>query len=270
MKKLLVLIFTLNFYYQLSGQKITIGPEIGMNLFKIEATDLGTNYQLGYFFGVGINNKFSDYFSLSSGIFLSQKKKQYSFVDTTTTPDPFASLIPIFTGGIPGTTPSNEAYIYTTTDIRLSELYLQVPVLANLTLSNFVFFSGPYASFLLNVKQNIVKTTESTATDISTFLPDEFNAFSSFLQPNKNNEPTISSSTSKDGLTTFDVGITTGLGYKLNNLSLKTCFSYGFMDFQKEKNSPINNHQIFTISLAYLFDLKTPEKLKNKYDLDVK
>ncbi|MBX2959693.1 MAG: outer membrane beta-barrel protein [Flavobacteriales bacterium] len=271
MKKLLVLIFPLLFYYQLTAQKISLGPEIGLNLFKIEDTNLGSNYQLGYFFGMGINNKFSDNFSLSSGIFLSQKKKQYSFIDTTKTPDPFASLLPIFTGGgIPGANVSSEASVYTTTNIRLSELYLQIPVLANLTFSNFSFFSGPYVSFLVSVKQNIVKTTESTATDISTFLPDEYNAFSSFLQPNKNNEPTITSSNSKDGLTSFDIGVTSGLGYKFNNLRLNACFSYGFMDFQKEKNNPINNHQIFTLSLAYLFDLKTTEKLKNKYDLDVK
>ena len=33
------------------SQKLSLGPELGINIIPLESTDIGTNFHLGYHFG---------------------------------------------------------------------------------------------------------------------------------------------------------------------------------------------------------------------------
>lgn len=253
----------------LLAQKISIGPELGVNLIPNETNDLGSNYQLGMHFGAQVKYHFSEKFSLSSGIFLTQKKKNYSFVDTTTTVDPIATSIASSMGG---NGENIEADVYKTTTGIANELFIQLPVLANYEFKNINFYGGPYASLLVSAKRKEIYETESTAIDASAFIPKEYSFFSSFLQPSS--DPETATINSKDGLALFDVGATVGIGYRVEKLNFNLYYSYGFIDYRKDKGEEsIDTHKIIQFSIAYLFPLKGSmgsKKLKPQYDLDVK
>lgn len=250
----------------LLAQKISIGPELGVNLIPIETNELGSNYQLGMHFGAQVKYHFSEKFSLSSGIFLTQKKKSYSFVDTTTTVDPVATAVASSMGG---NGEDIEADVYKTTTGMVSELFLQLPVLANYEFKNINFYVGPYASLLISAKRKEIYETESTAIDASVFIPKEYSFFNSFLQPSTS--PESATINSKDGLALFDVGATVGIGYRIEKLNFNLYYSYGFIDYRKDKGEEsIDTHKIIQFSIAYLFNISGNKGLKNKYDLDVK
>ena len=75
MKKIFTLILTTIFIGSGFSQKISIGPEAGLNIISVEKTDIGNNYQLGYHFGGHLKYHFSKSFKLSTGVFLTQKKR---------------------------------------------------------------------------------------------------------------------------------------------------------------------------------------------------
>lgn len=252
------------------AQKIAVGPEIGINLINMEKTDVGTNYQLGLHAGASAKYYFTEKFAVSSGLFVSQKKKQYSFIDTTVTADPLAGLLGGL-GGLGGSSnTSNEAEVYHTTTGVVTELYLQLPVLANYEVNNINFYAGPYASVLLSANRKEVTVTESTATDVSSFLPGGLGALGGLLQP-ASNDPETSTSSSKEGLATIDFGATAGIGYRVDKLNFNLFYSYGFMDYREDKgNESTDTHQIIQFSIAYLFNIGGSKGLKDRYDLDVK
>jgi Outer membrane protein beta-barrel domain len=261
MKKITLITFSIIFTQIVSAQKISIGPEAGVNLIQTESTELGNNFQLGMHFGAHIKYHFNDQFALSSGIFLTQKKKKYTSLDTTTTADPIGGLVGgLFGGfgggGFPGGGTSNEAQVFTTTYGLVSELYIEVPILANYEISNINFYLGPHVSFLITANSKEFSEEESTATDISSFIPGGFgNLLQGFQTPP--NEGTTSS-TSKDGLRTLDIGFTAGIGYRANDhLHFNLMYTYGFLDYREEtENLDLENHQITRFSIVYLFNLK--------------
>ena len=259
-----ILILTNNFF----AQKISLGPEVGINLIPTEKTDIGSNYQLGFHLGAQIKYHFSESFSLSSGLYATQKKKLYSSIDTTTTPDPLGGLIGGL-GGLGGGTTSNEANVYTTTTGIVTELYLQIPLLANYEIANINFYAGPYAGLLLSATRKEKYDVESTATDVSSFLPSGFGALGALLQPS-NNEPEPSTTKSKEGLATIDFGATAGIGYRVDKLNFNLFYSMGFLDYRKDKgNESIDKHNLVQFSIAYLFNIGGSKGLKNRYDLDI-
>ncbi|MCO6500705.1 MAG: PorT family protein [Vicingus serpentipes] len=273
------------------AQKISIGPEVGINLIPIEKSALGNNYQLGYYFGSQVKYYFSENFALSSGLFATQKKKSYSHIDTTTTADPFAGAISEFMNpeGSPPGGGTEEADVYNTTNGVASELYLQLPILANYEYKKINFYAGPYTSILLNANRKEVYESESTAIDISTFIPSEYSALEGLLNGLTNNDPESASYSSIDGLATIDVGVIGGIGYRIDKLNFNLMYSYGFLDYRKDKkNNSTDPHQLVQFSIAYLFNIKIKQKKdsekeinssesnlghkkhKNKYDLGIK
>lgn len=250
------------------AQKIILGPEIGVNLINTESTYLGSNFQLGYHFGASAKYYFNEKFAISSGIFLTQKKKQYSFIDTTTTPDPLAGIFNGFTGGTPSNT-NTDAEVYTTTTGMASELYLQLPLLANYEFKKINIYAGPYVGLLLSVNKKETYTRESTATDISSFIPGGLGGFSSLLDPTAN-QPTTGTSNSKDGLAPFDFGASAGIGYRVDQLNFNLFYTYGFLDYRKDRgDKSIETHQIIRFSISYFFNLSGSKGMKDRYNLDV-
>ena len=47
-------------------QKIKLGPEVGLNINPTENSDIGQNYQLGYYFGGHLKYSFSEKFKTKS------------------------------------------------------------------------------------------------------------------------------------------------------------------------------------------------------------
>jgi len=256
MKKITLLSIALILVNTFIAQKIAIGPEIGINLIQTESTELGNDYQLGYNFGIQINYNFNKKFSLSSGIYASQKKKRYTFIDTTTTPDIVGGLIGgIIGGGLGG---SSEANVYETTKGLVSEIYLGIPILLHYKINKVRLFAGPYLDFLLSVNRKEISTSESTAMDITTLLPEELGGIGNLLS-NLTSQPNTTpvESSSKEGLSSTDVGIITGIGYQMNNLQFNLMYTYGFLDYRTNtENETLDNHKIIHFSVAYLFKLK--------------
>lgn len=274
MKRISLLICLLSFLSitLLNAQKISLGPELGLSIIPTEKTDIGNNYQLGYFFGAQVKYQLNEKLSLKSGLFLSQKKKQYSSIDTTIVADPIGGLLGGFggqTGGIPGIGGDDEAEEYKTTTGIVTELYLQFPVLANYEIAKINVFAGPYVGLLLSAQRKEQYKTESTATDVSSFLPSGFGALGNLFQP-ANNEPSNATINSKDGLSSIDLGLTAGIGYRIDKLNFNVYYSYGFLDYRKDKtDNELETHHLTTFSITYLFNLGGSKGLKNRYDLDI-
>jgi len=258
MKKITLLLFlALIVSSTFIAQKISIGPEIGVNLINTETTELGSDYQFGSHFGIQINYDFNKNFAISSGLYATQKKKKYTFTDTTTTPDLVGGLI----GGIIEGAGNDSANVYTTTKGLVSEMYLEIPILLHYKINKVRFFAGPYIGLLLTAKRKEISSTESTATDISSFLPSELggigNLFSD-LTSQPNTEPLVS--TSKEGLSLIDLGVIAGIGYQMNSLQFNLMYTHGFSDYRNNpENETLDNHKMIRFSLAYLFKLKKKE-----------
>ena len=255
--KTLFILFTLN----ISAQKINLGPEIGLNIIPIESSKTGTNYQLGYSIGVQAKYQVSENFRLSSGLYATQKKQHYTFIDTTITTDPLGGII---SGG------NNEAEIYTTTNGVATELFLQVPIMINYEYQNINFYLGPYTGVLLSANRKEIYDVESTATDISSLIPGGgggFGGLGNLLQPSN---PESKSYSSTKGLALIDFGLIAGIGYRIDKLNFNLYYQYGFLDYRdNKKNEKFDSHNLLQFSIAYLFNLKGSKGLKNKYDLDI-
>ena len=78
MKQNIIIIVALLFSLgNANAQKAFVGLELGSNIIPVENTNFGNNFQLGPYAGVSVNYKLNENFSLSSGLFFSQRKKMY-------------------------------------------------------------------------------------------------------------------------------------------------------------------------------------------------
>lgn len=263
------------------AQKISLGPEIGVNLIPTEKTELGSNYQLGFNIGAQVKYKISENFSLSSGLYLTQKKKLYSSVDTTKTPDLIGSLFSGFAGG-GSSNNTSEADVYNTTSGIVSVLYLQTPILANYEYNNINFYAGPYVGLLIAGSRKEVYETESTAIDPSSLLGGSSGGFGSLLSGLFTPQPPESSSyKSREGLVLCDLGATIGVGYKVDKLNFNLYYNMGFLDYRQyftkgflnykksDEVTSLERHSSIQFCVAYLFNIGGSKGLKNRYDLDI-
>jgi len=246
----------------LFAQKVSLGPEIGLNIIPLESSKIGTNYQLGYNVGFQIKYQLSEKFNLTSGLYATQKKQHYTFVDTSITTDPLGGIIGGGQGG-----GNNEAEVYTTTTGVATELFLQLPLMVNYEYKNINLYLGPYAGILINANRKEVYDVESTATDLSSLIPGGFGGLGNLLQPSK---PESASYNGTKGLALIDFGAIAGIGYRVDKLNFNLYYQYGFLDYREnKKNEKFDSHNLLQFSIAYLFNLKGSKGLKNKYDLDI-
>ncbi len=77
MKRLLPLLLAIIPFLGFS-QKVSLAPEIGLNIIPMKGSDIGQNYQFGYHVGGHLKYRFSKKLKLSTGVFLTQKKKEYT------------------------------------------------------------------------------------------------------------------------------------------------------------------------------------------------
>ncbi len=265
--KYLILPFLLLFVFNKSNaqenSKISLGPEAGVNLIHAEKTDLGSDYKLGMHFGVQVKYRINYHFAVSSGIYATEKKKKYTFVDTTTTPDLVGGLL----GGFLGNGGSGEADVYNTTKGLVTEMYLELPILLHYKIHNLDFFAGPYAGILLSANRKEVTTSESTALDPTSLIPDSLGLGGlGGLLSGLTGPPDLGTvkSNSKDGLASTDFGVIGGIGYHVDNLQFNLMYTFGFLDYRTGiENEDLNNHQVIRFSVAYLFNFKKKETISN-------
>lgn len=261
MKQYIISLFILFSFSTIFGQKISMGPEIGVNIIPIENTDLGYNYNLGYHFGGHLKYHFSDHFKLSTGLFLTQKKEIYRSADTSSIFDLYGDLLS-FAGVDPDQLDSIAQSFGANTDVLestegiVSELLIEVPILANYKYRNFNVYLGPYFSFLLsaNKKEN-TRTQIPLLNVIDLNQLDSTGLLSSFLPAA--DESSSSSTSSTENLESIDIGFNAGIGYEMNNLHFNLMYSQSFNDYRDPKpDAPKQRLNTFRISMVYLFELK--------------
>ena len=256
------------------GQKVSLAPEIGLNIIPMSGSDIGQNYQFGYHFGGHLKYHFSKKFKLSTGIFLTQKKKEYSSSTTSSALTLIDDLLNGFGGaggglGIPGGTgdlglDSLGLNTDMTESIRgvSSELFIEIPLLANYKVKNVNFYLGPYAALLITANRKEEKTTDIPildVIDVDALLESSglggFGSLATSFLPSSGTESSEKYGTA--GLRTLDFGINAGIGYEMNNLHFNFTYSHGLLDYRDDANKEGNTEtlKLFRISIAYFFDL---------------
>ena len=240
--------------------KVSLGPEIGMNIIPIENTNIGYNFQLGYHVGLHLKYKFSESFKLSTGVFLTQKKKKYDATNISSIFDLYGGLLQmsgIDTSGLDSTIKAfgvNTDVIETTHGMA-SELFIEIPVLANYKFKNFNMYAGPYLGVLLTANKKEEKRTQIPLMNVIDFSQFDSTGLSSLFLPSAD-ETTTSSKSNKDNLRLLDFGFNVGIGYEMNNVHFNLMYSHGLLDYREANNGEKKeNLKLIRISIVYLFDL---------------
>ena len=270
MKKIIIPLLLL-FSISLHGQKVSLGPEIGVNIIPIENTNIGYNFQLGYHFGGHLKYHFSEHFKLSTGLFLTQKKKKYDAVNISSVFDLFGDLIlsaGIDTSGMDSTIRAfgvNTDVIETTHGMA-SELFIEIPVLANYKYKNFNLYAGPYAGILLTANKKEEKRTEIPLLNVIDFSQFDSTGFINYFLPPAD-ETTTSSKSDKENLRLLDFGFNIGIGYEMNNLHFNLMYSQGLLDYRQDQGGESTSRlKTIRLSMVYLFDAEKQEEQSARFE----
>lgn len=261
---ILLISFSLGF-----SQKIHLGPEIGVNIIPIENTEIGYNYQLGYHFGGHFKYHFSDRWKLSSGIFISQKKKGYSSSSTSSVLTLLDDMLGDFggLGGTPDTSGLDSIINIPGLNLDMtesikgvsSEIFIEIPILANYKIRNFNIYLGPYAGILLTASRKEELTTDIPVLDVIDMDALGLGGFTSFFLPSSGTETSTVSGT--DGLRILDFGINGGIGYEMNDLHFNLMYSHGLLDYRdNNEGEPTETLKLIRVSVVYLFDITKKDK----------
>ncbi len=252
MRKQFLLFIILIFSGILNAQTMSVGPEFGMNLIRVEKQDIGDDYQPGWYGGAIYDYKIFDWFSIRPGITYSQSRQAYNYADTTLAP--FLSTF-IDSSMVP---PGLDLNTYTTAYGRRSLHYLQIPIQANFSWKNIQLSVGGYFGFLLGARQRELIIEETPIMSILDIESIDSTGFISSFLPAAYEEST-SNTTGTDGLRIFDYGLKAGLGYQFDRVGMRASYSFGLSDYRSPKSSPIVRNQYFQLSVYYLFPLSGKE-----------
>lgn len=257
--KTIIFVGLITIFTTAKGQSVLVGLELGSNIIPVETTEIGTNFHLGPYAGVKIKYDISDNFSLSSGLFYSQRKKLYFRSDTSSIFLAFDDILGGFGGGslnldslidIPGA----DMNVYENTRGIATENYIELPVIVTYNIKNITISAGPYIGFLLNgkKKEEIRTTTPLLQTfDVSTL--DSSGALTSFFPPA--DETVYDDYPSIDELKRFDVGIVFGIGYKMDKVAFNLNYTTGFNDYRLDMGeNEKDTHTSVRVSVSYFFN----------------
>jgi hypothetical protein len=244
----IITLLSLCFFVQLSfSQKISIGPELGMNFIKTEKNKLGTNFQPAWYSSISANYQINNWLSIKGGLTYNQKIKSYSNADTTINP----TLALIGLDSINGI----DLRTYSTTNGRHALNFIQLPIMASFTLKDFSFNLGGYVGYMFNsrTKESYEEKTPFMSTfDISSIDPTGV-FIADLLPPAQKSEFTETSNIRY--INRLDFGIKTGMTYTMNELNFNVSYLYGFNNYSNSYPSTITlNHHYFQMSISYLFD----------------
>lgn len=252
--KILLLLLALNISLSYA-QKLEFGPELGFNLIKVETQNIGDNYQIGWHTGVFSEYELKKWFGVSAGLYYTQKR--HSFESSEVSQNALSLLlaqqgIDIIDG--------IDLNTYSQTNGRVSLNYLQLPILAVFKHKNFNLKLGGYFGYMFNTrsKTNEVKTTpfvsvvDLGALGLDAIDPSISQLLGSFLpEPTETN---FSETTSKNGLSSIDFGLKSGITYQANAVGFSAYYVYGLKDYRSSlTTSSIENNSYFQFSIAYSF-----------------
>jgi Outer membrane protein beta-barrel domain len=247
MKKLLLL-FTLIVGTYSFAQKIHVGPEVGMNLLKVETTNFGREYQPGWYAGATFEYDFFDWMSIKSGVFYSQKKQSSEAYDT----------VPLVIFGFDPQTiglGDIDFNTYSKTESRYNEHFVEIPLMANFKWEGINVGIGGYCSYLFKSRLSEITISQSPFMqfiDLSTLDPSgQLGA----ILPDPYQE-LITGVSNPSILRRFDAGFKASIGYQYDQVGFHAAYQYGMMDYRtSDISSPIQRHQFFQFSVNYLFGL---------------
>lgn len=265
------LLFTLISVLSIQAQKLSIGPELGINVIPIESSNMGKNFQMGYHLGAHLRINVSEHFKLGTGLYLTQKKKMYEKNDTSSVFDLFGSFIEL-SGLTAQEIDSLVSSFGANTDVTeetkgvVSATFVKLPLLATYHYKNFNVFAGPYAGFLITANRKEETRTQiplMNVIDISQF--DSTGLFSAFLPAA--DETTSSQNSGTDGLNKMDLGFIAGISYEINQLHFNLMYSQGLLDYRDDRGKDdFSALSTFRFSIAYLFDLKGNKESSPRLD----
>lgn len=228
-------------------QDILVGPELGINLIQIEKQDVGNNYQPGAFAGLAAEYRFNDHVSLRTGVYFSQGRNQTTDFDTTE--------LNLFGLIDPSTIEGVDLNTYSTTTNRITQNYIQIPIMAKYAYNNFSAFGGGYVGFQVSGKTKsttVSRTPFMSTIDIASIDPSGFAA--SFLPAA--NESLFEERSDKTNLRSFDYGFKAGFGYQMESFNINASYQYGIPDFRTDRGEKeLQRHQFFQLSLSYMIAL---------------
>lgn len=259
--KNLTLITALLFSLITYAQKVSIGPELGVNIIPIENTNLGYNYQLGFHFGGHVKYHFSEQFKISTGLFITQKKVKFEERDTSSILENFGSLLQFANidaeevNSIAQSFGANTDVLESKQGIH-SEIFIKIPILANYKYKNFNMYLGPYFGLLLMAEKKEEIKTEIPLLNVIDISQFDSSGFASSFLPEANTTETSSVSTTEN-LNNLDIGFNVGIGYEMNHLHFNLMFSRSFLDYRTDRGDDnITPLKTIRLSMVYLFDLK--------------
>lgn len=245
--KIIVSLFCLLFVFQLSAQKMFLGPEIGMNLIKIDEQNFGDNYRPSLYLGAAFDYQLNDLLSFKTGIYVSQKRQAFAESDT--------SLSEIFNFIGTSTIPGIDLNTYTTVYSRQSQFFIEIPLMASVRWNGLELFGGGYFGFnvLSSRKDKTVSNTPFMSTlQLDSLLGEAGGLLGAFLP--KAYEELVSESSDNSNLKNFDYGLKIGVGYQKNQFGFFTSYNLGLADFRKDRGTKeIQRHQYFQFSIRYMF-----------------
>ncbi|MFK8039508.1 MAG: porin family protein [Crocinitomicaceae bacterium] len=225
------------------SQSWSYGPEIGMNLIKIDQSHTGGNYSPSWHVGGFTKLSLNDFFSIQTGIYFSQKKQSYSSADT--------ALSTIFSViGISDDFDQFDLNTYTNTTGRTTQNYIEIPFLAKISYKGVNLFSGIYTGFMFNSTN---KEIQSKNTPVLSLINPEILGPLSTLLP-ASSEITENVIQNPSNLKPFDFGAKFGASYLFDRLELNIAYSLGLLDYRNDSSGLISQkHQYFQMSISYNF-----------------
>jgi len=228
------------------SQNIHIGPELGMNMVKVETSQIGNNYQPGWHAGLNFEYDFNDWLSIKSGVFYTQKRQGYSSADTSE----FALIGLLGLGSIQGV----DFNTYTKTNGRFTQNFVQIPILASFKWEDFSLNVGGYIGYQFSSRTKQLETSYTpfvSTIDLSSL--DQTGFLGSLLPPASSE--TFTESSNDGNLRQLDYGLKMGLSYQMKHLSLNGHYLLGLPDYRLSQGENAKQvHKYFQLSLMYAFD----------------
>ena len=223
------------------GQDLSYGPEIGPNIIWLAEDYTGHYYTMGWHTGGFVEYGLNEFLSIRSGVYYTEKKQQYSVDDVSI--NPIIALL-----GFDGLD-QIDLNTYTNTSGRVTQNYFEIPVIARLKYKGFGLSAGLQTSFMFRATTRQV-VTENTPL-FSIIDQQLFGGIGGLFIPPAE-VITETTSQSKSGLNTFELGAKFGASYGVGNVELNAAFYLGFIDYTSS-SSRARTHQYFQTTLSYNF-----------------
>jgi len=232
------------------GQDFSIGLDLGSNLMTVERDQLGTAYKPTFNGGGLVTYQWTEHVGIRSGIYYSQKMHTITQLDT--------GLLNLF--GLESQLPEGvqvDLKTYSFQKSRITQHYIELPLLASYSLDWFNAYFGPYLGRMVHARQTTFSSTTVPflqAVDVSALDPTG-GVFTALLPPPYSEE--ITETTSKKGLTNWQFGLKAGMGIEVKNIGVNLFYNYGFLKHRTSvQTGPNKPYSYFQASINYKFSFR--------------